>query len=236
MRCLLAALLVVVLSARGQNAMADTDEDYTAARQRMVEMQIASRDVSDPAVLDALRTVPRHLFVPARTRSVAYSDYPLPIGHGQTISQPYIVAKMTELARVRSGSKVLEIGTGSGYQAAVLAALGCQVYSLEIVAELSHNAQELLSSLGYRAIQFRVGDGYAGWPEQAPFDAIIVTAAPPEVPAALKTQLRVGGRLVIPVGSVFQELVVITRTETGFSSEHIFGVRFVPMVNKAGGN
>ncbi len=200
----------------------------------MVSRQIEARGVRDPHVLRAMREVPRHRFVPASERASAYDDHPLPIGHGQTISQPYIVALMTELAAVKPGDRVLEVGTGSGYQAAVLAAMGVKVFSIEIIEPLAKRADALLKELGYgKNVQVRAGDGYAGWPEQAPFDAVIVTAAPPKVPEPLKQQLKVGGRLVIPVGKYYQSLMRITRTKDGFDKENVIPVRFVPMTGKA---
>jgi protein-L-isoaspartate(D-aspartate) O-methyltransferase len=206
-----------------------------AAREAMVARQIADRGISDRAVLAALRKVPRHRFVPAEVTARAYDDSPLPIGHEQTISQPYIVALMTELAAVGRGARVLEIGTGSGYQAAVLAELGAEVYSIEIVAPLGKLAAETLRKLGYGAVKTRIGDGYRGWREAAPFDAIVVTAAPPKIPEPLKQQLKVGGRLVVPVGEQFQQLKVITRTASGWDERGVLPVRFVPMVGEAGG-
>jgi protein-L-isoaspartate(D-aspartate) O-methyltransferase len=200
----------------------------------MVHEQIARRGVKNAAVLAALRKVPRHKFMPEAVRRFAYDDRPAPIGMDQTISQPYIVALMTELAAVGRGSRVLEIGTGSGYQAAVLAELGANVYSIEILAPLRERAVEILAQLGYAQVKTRVGDGYLGWPEAAPFDAIIVTAAPARVPEPLKQQLKVGGRLVLPVGRFDQELEVITRTAVGFSEKSVIPVRFVPMTGKAG--
>ncbi|HUH03766.1 MAG TPA: protein-L-isoaspartate(D-aspartate) O-methyltransferase [Kofleriaceae bacterium] len=203
-------------------------------RRRMVAEQIEARGVRDPRVLEALGEVPRHEFIPdTGLRSRAYQDQPQPIGHGQTISQPYVVAAMTELAGVGEGDRVLEIGTGSGYQAAVLAALGADVYSIEIVEPLAEWAAAALARTGYGAVQLRVGDGYQGWPEVAPFAAIVVTAAPPYVPAPLRQQLAVGGRLIIPVGADYQELKVITRTEDGFTERTVFPVRFVPMTGEA---
>jgi protein-L-isoaspartate(D-aspartate) O-methyltransferase len=199
----------------------------------MVRDQIAARGVRDERVLAALRAVPRHDFVPDALDEAAYEDRPLPIGDGQTISQPYIVGIMTELARVGPASKVLEIGTGSGYQAAVLAEVAGEVYSIEIVEPLARRAAETLRRLGYQRIHLRIGDGYAGWPEAAPFDAIVVTAAPPKVPQPLVEQLKVGGRLVIPVGDRWQELVVITRTADGATEERHFPVAFVPMTGEA---
>lgn len=190
--------------------------------------------IDDPAVLEAIRVVPRHEFVPASQRELAYTDRPLPIGHGQTISQPHVVALMTELAQIEPGDRVLEVGTGSGYQAAVLAELGAEVWSVEIVEPLAREAAANLARLGYD-VRTRVGDGYRGWPEAAPFDAIVITAAPPEVPRPLLEQLAVGGRLVVPVGDAWgaQELVVITRTEDGFARERSIPVRFVPMTGEA---
>ena len=204
-----------------------------AARDAMVDRQIAGRGVTDPAVLAAMRAVPRHEFVPQELRSRAYLDSPLPIGLEQTISQPYIVALMTELAAPRRGARVLEIGTGSGYQAAVLARLGAKVYSIEIVEPLGRRAAETLKRLGYQGVQTRIGDGYQGWKELAPFDAIVVTAAPPRVPEPLKQQLAIGGRLVVPVGEDNQELLVITRTRDGFAEKRVLPVRFVPMTGEA---
>jgi protein-L-isoaspartate(D-aspartate) O-methyltransferase len=201
-----------------------------AARVRMVEEQIAARGIADPAVLQAMRTVPRHEFVPARARADAYADWALPIGHGQTISQPYVVALMTELAAVKPRDRVLEIGTGSGYQAAILSALGADVYTVEIVEPLARGAEAVLRRLGYGGVHVRHGDGSRGWPEAAPFAAIVVTAAPPEVPAALVAQLAPGGRLVIPVGEGEQELRVLVRTPSGIETRASVPVRFVPMV------
>jgi protein-L-isoaspartate(D-aspartate) O-methyltransferase len=202
-------------------------------RKRMVEEQIAARGIHDPRVLSALREVPRHEFVPAQLRPFAYEDHPLPIGHEQTISQPFIVAAMTELAELEPGDKVLEIGTGSGYQAAVLAALVRSVYSIEIVEPLAQRARQTLRRLGIDNVEVRAGDGFQGWPEQAPFDAILVTAAPPEVPAPLKAQLALGAKLVIPVGIDQQDLRVLTRTARGFEERTVLAVRFVPMTGRA---
>jgi protein-L-isoaspartate(D-aspartate) O-methyltransferase len=201
----------------------------------MVDTTIVSRGVTDPAVLAAMRRVKRHELVPAELRSRAYEDRPLPIGFDQTISQPYIVAAMTEAAQLSPGDKVLEVGTGSGYQAAVLAELpGVDVYSIEIVEPLARRTHELLAQMGYGKLHLRIGDGYRGWPEAAPFDAIIVTAAPEELPEPLIDQLAVGGRLVIPVGAAGeQDLRVITRGKDGTTSETLFPVRFVPMTGEA---
>lgn len=199
----------------------------------MVEEQIAGRGVENTAVLDALRQVPRHLFIPESVRDQAYEDYPLPIGEGQTISQPYIVALMTQLADLGPDDKVLEIGTGSGYQAAVLSRLAREVYSIEILEPLGRRAAGILRRLGYDNVHVRVGDGYGGWPEEAPFDAILVTAAAPDqVPRPLEEQLKVGGRMVIPVGKYFQDLVVLTRTPEGKVRRSVIPVRFVPMTGE----
>jgi protein-L-isoaspartate(D-aspartate) O-methyltransferase len=200
----------------------------------MVERQIRARGVRDPAVLAAMKKVPRHELVPAEHRDLAYRDHPLPIGHDQTISQPYVVAAMTEMADVKPGEKVLEIGTGSGYQAAVLAEIGAEVYTIEIVRPLGERAAADLERLGYK-VHARIGDGFRGWPEAAPFDAIILTAAPPEVPRPLLEQLAVGGRLVGPIGDHHQIMRVVTRSEDGLSERDAFPVRFVPMVGEAGG-
>jgi protein-L-isoaspartate(D-aspartate) O-methyltransferase len=217
------------------SAREDDDARYAPLRARMVASQIAGRDVTDRRVLDAMRRVPRHLFVPARYRGSAYTDQPLPIGYDQTISQPYIVGIMSELAEVEPGDKVLEIGTGSGYQAAVLAEMGCEVYTIEIVAPLGRSAAALLARLGYDRVHTRIGDGYRGWPEHAPFDAVILTAAPPRIPEPLKEQTKVGGNLVAPVGVSYQELVVLHRMERGFSQRSVFPVAFVPMTGEAQG-
>lgn len=206
-----------------------------AARQAMVRHQVAARGVRDPRVLAALREVERHRFVPSRLRQAAYDDRPLPIGHDQTISQPYIVALMTELAAVRPGARVLEVGTGSGYQAAVLSVLAGEVYTIEIVAPLAEEARRRLAALGYANVTVRAGDGYRGWPERAPFDAILITAAPPELPEPLLRQLAPGGRLVAPVGPEggVQQLVVVERTPAGLTRRGVVPVRFVPMTGEA---
>ncbi|MBA3818823.1 MAG: protein-L-isoaspartate(D-aspartate) O-methyltransferase [Deltaproteobacteria bacterium] len=211
-----------------------TADPGAAARLRMVEETIVARGVRDPRVLEAMRRTRRHELVPAALRHRAYEDNPLPIGYEQTISQPFIVAAMTEAAQVAPGEKVLEVGTGSGYQAAVLAELGADVYSIEIVEPLATRTHAVLATLGYDQLHLRIGDGYRGWPEAAPFDAIIVTAAPPEIPTPLIEQLAIGGRLVIPVGDYpDQELRVVTRRADGTTSETLFPVRFVPMTGEA---
>ena len=206
--------------------------DRRAERESMVERQVATRGIHDAAVLDALRIVPRHQFVPLLARGEAYSDRPLPIGFDQTISQPYIVALMTELAEVQPGDRVLEIGTGSGYQAAVLASMGCTVFTIEIVNPLAERAAETLERLGYGSIQVRAGDGYVGWPEEAPFDAILVTAAPPRIPQPLLDQLADGGHLVAPVGEDIQHLTVVTRAADDLNRRVVLPVRFVPMTGE----
>jgi protein-L-isoaspartate(D-aspartate) O-methyltransferase len=219
--------------AAAEDAAPDADPGFQQERERMVALDIAARGVSDPAVLDAMRAVPRHLFVPEPRRAYAYADRPLPIGLNQTISQPYIVALMTELAGVKPGDRVLEIGTGSGYQAAVLSQLAKEVYSIEILEELSLRAQKVLEETGRSNLRFLVGDGYRGWPEAAPFDAIVVTAAPPRVPQPLVEQLAVGGRMVIPVGTAYQELLVLEKTPDGVVERRSIPVRFVPMTGEA---
>ena len=197
----------------------------------MVREQIESRGIKNPAVLQSLRNTPRHLFVPAQVRALAYTDQPLPIGYGATISQPYIVALMTQLLEPSKELTVLEIGTGSGYQAAVLSPLVKYVYTIEIVPELARSAKAILQKLGYKNISVRAGDGYKGWPEKAPFDRIVLTAAPPEIPRVLIDQLRPGGRLVAPVGENVQDLVVIDKSQDGkISRRSVIPVRFVPMV------
>ncbi|HHZ80843.1 MAG TPA: protein-L-isoaspartate(D-aspartate) O-methyltransferase [Candidatus Marinimicrobia bacterium] len=214
---------------------AQDDKDYEKLREVMVETQIESRGVKNEEVLSAIRGVPRHLFIDESLWPTAYSDGPLPIGYGQTISQPYIVAFMTELLQPDSHHVVLEIGTGSGYQAAVLAKLVHHVYTIEIVPELGRKAKVTLRRLGYNNISVRVGDGYKGWPEEEPFDRIIVTAAPEEVPQELVEQLKPGGRMVLPVGPRWwgQDLLVIEKDETGkMARNNIIPVRFVPMVHQ----
>ena len=199
----------------------------------MVERQLRDRGIADEAVLAAITAVPRHRFVPAELAPNAYDDRPLPIGYNQTISQPYVVAFMTEAAALRPESQVLEIGTGSGYQAAVLAEIANRVYTIEIVPDLAERSGALLANLGYDNIEARAGDGYRGWPSEAPFDAIVVTAAPDHVPPALVEQLAVGARLVIPVGNFFQDILIVTKTETGTTTESVLPVRFVPMTGEA---
>jgi protein-L-isoaspartate(D-aspartate) O-methyltransferase len=205
-------------------------KDFSEDRKRMVETQIKHRGIKDVRVLEAMEKIPRHLFVPENMRTSAYIDEPLPIGDGQTISQPYIVAYMTEMLQLKGDEKVLEIGTGSGYQAAVLAEIAREVYTVEYIETLSLRAQALLRDLGYRNIFYRIGDGTQGWSEHAPYDAIIVTAAPSKIPGSLKDQLKISGRLIIPVGSMFQELVLISRGKKKFTKERLIHVRFVPLI------
>jgi protein-L-isoaspartate(D-aspartate) O-methyltransferase len=222
--------IIILLTLSGTLLCQKTDQ-YEAARERMVDYQIAGRGISDAATLRAMRKVPRHLFVPASYIKDAYRDGPLPIGYGQTISQPYIVAYMTQLSRPAKGKKALEIGTGSGYQAAVLAEIIDTVYTIEIVPELAREAATRLKMLGYKNIVTRYGDGYKGWPEHAPFDIIIVTAAADHIPQPLKDQLAEGGRLVMPVGdpATVQQLILLTKRKCKISEQRLEPVRFVPL-------
>ncbi len=206
---------------------------FSGQRMQLVEEQLVARDITDPVVLRAMQQVPRHLFIPARLREYAYADQPLPIGEDQTISQPYIVAFMSQALQLKKSDKVLEIGTGSGYQAAVLAEIVAQVYSIEIVPVLARRARQRLAEMHYDNVDVRLGDGYLGWPEQAPFDAIIVTAAPDHIPPALVEQLGEGGRLVLPLGDKKQQLVRIVRQGGENVLENLLPVRFVPMTGKA---
>jgi len=211
----------------------DEIDDYIEKRQSMVLNQLHSRDIIDSKVLQAMLTIPRHQFVDPRIRESAYNDYPLSIGEGQTISQPYIVALMTQLLELKGNEKVLEIGTGSGYQAAVLAEIVKEVYTIEIYESLSKKSEKLLNDLGYQNIKFKVGDGYHGWEEHAPYDAIIVTCAPDHVPPPLLQQIKDdGGKIVIPVGGIWmvQTLMKIEKTGGKIKSKGIIGVRFVPMI------
>jgi protein-L-isoaspartate(D-aspartate) O-methyltransferase len=207
-------------------------EEWTRARAEMVRSQLRGRDIDDPRVLEAMGRVERHRFVPEAARRNAYDDSPLPIGHGQTISQPYIVAFMTQALDVHPDHRVLEIGTGSGYQAAILAEIVKELYTIEIVPELGERARATLAELGYKNVQVRIGNGYLGWPEHAPYDRIIVTAAPDEIPPALVGQLRIGGSMAIPIGVGDQELRILRRTEQGLVTTKTLPVRFVPMVGK----
>lgn len=226
MRTLTAVGLALTLA-----TCARPQESSMNQREAMVRDQIEARGVSDARVLSVMRLIPRERFVVEGDEALAYRDSPLPIGHGQTISQPYIVAVMSEAAAIEASDVVLEIGTGSAYQAAVLGSLAREVYTIEVIPALASRAEALLRALGYTNVHVRLGDGYAGWPEHAPFDAIVVTAAPPVVPEALKQQLKVGGRMVVPVGTDDQELLVIERTADGFAQRRLMPVRFVPMVD-----
>jgi protein-L-isoaspartate(D-aspartate) O-methyltransferase len=209
-------------------------DPFAAARQRMVDHQFRGRDITDPNVLRVMGRVPRERFVPTAMQSQAYADHPLPIGLGQTISQPYIVALMTQLAQPTARSRALEVGVGSGYQTAVLAELCNEVYGIEILRTLADDAQTRMATLGYKNVAIRCGDGYRGWPEHAPFDVILVSAAPDHVPVPLVEQLAVGGRLVIPVGRGFQELLLIEKRPDGSLDRHsIAPVQFVPMTGEA---
>jgi protein-L-isoaspartate(D-aspartate) O-methyltransferase len=228
----IAVLAAAACDSSGGQARDSGKADWQMQSDRMVKEQIESRGVKDPRVLAAMRSVPRHLFIPPASRDDAYGDFPLPIGDSQTISQPYIVALMSELLEVGPGSRVLEIGTGSGYQAAVLAAMGVEVYSIEILPRLCERARETLTELEVDAVQVRCGDGYGGWPEVAPFDGIIVTAAPATVPGPLLEQLAEGANMVIPVGNFYQELKVITRVGRDFQERSVIPVRFVPMTGE----
>lgn len=224
--CLLLAILPLPIT-----ALLMADDPLTLQREHMVREQVESRGIRNPDVLRVMRATPRHLFIPVTVRSLAYQDRPLPIGYGATISQPYIVALMTELLAPAKPHRVLEIGTGSGYQAAILGQLASQVYTIEIIPELARSAGETLRRLGYSNITVREGDGYKGWPEEAPFDRIILTAAPPEVPQALMAQLGRGGRLIAPIGTTWnQELIVIEKKSDGkIQRRSEGGVIFVPM-------
>ena len=223
--------LLLFLAGVAWTKPAEEDVQWPERRENMVRHQIVSRGIKDIRVLKAMRKVQRHLFVDGAIKALAYEDTPLPIGHGQTISQPFIVAFMTQAAAPKASDRVLEIGTGSGYQTAILAELSREIYSIEIVKELALGARELLELLGYRNIHIQHGDGYAGWPEESPFDVILVTAAAPEIPEKLLEQLAVEGRMVLPVGDKgFQELHLVTKTRHGVVTKKILPVSFVPMV------
>jgi len=230
---ILIVILVFCLTISAQEYNESQEVIFTQRRQSMVLNQLQSRDITDSKVLQAMLTVPRHQFVDEHIRESAYNDYPLAIGEGQTISQPYIVALMTQLLELRGNEKVLEIGTGSGYQAAVLAEIVEEVYTIEIYESLFKKSEKLLTDLGYQNIKFKVGDGYRGWEEHAPYDAIIVTCAPDHVPPSLLQQIKDdGGRIVIPVGGIWmvQTLMKIEKTGGQIKSKGIIGVRFVPMI------
>ena len=214
-------------------SQAGDHDPFVSKRRKMVDEQIIQRGVSDKKVIDAMLKVNRHLFVPEADRSFSYEDYPLSIGYGQTISQPYIVAFMTQAAHLMPSDKILEIGTGSGYQAAILAEMAREVYTIEIIKPLAESAEKRLKELGYKNIFVKPGDGYEGWKEYAPFDVILLTAAPSEIPEKLVAQLKEGGRMIAPIGSFFQELYLITKTSTGgLDKKRLLPVRFVPMVKE----
>ena len=210
----------------------DYSSNYTILRERMVKEQIIARGVKDSSVINAMLTVERHLFVPKRYQPYAYEDHPLPIPYNQTISQPYIVALMTELIEIKKTDKILEIGTGSGYQAAILSLLADSVFTIEIICGLATSADKKLESLGYDNVIVKCGDGYKGWKENAPFDGIIVTCAPDKIPPPLISQLAIGGRMVIPVGEFYQSLILVTKDSTGITKKNIIPVRFVPMTGE----
>lgn len=221
---------VTLFLAPGTAGGETADVLFDSERQRMVDTQLKARGIRDRRVLEAMKKVKRHLFVEPGLERAAYEDHPLPIGHGQTISQPYIAAFMTEAARIGPEDRVLEIGTGSGYQAAVLSELAREVYTVEIIEPLARGAAARLERLGVSNVRVRHGDGWEGRPEEAPFDVIIVTAAPPRVPEKLVEQLKIGGRMVVPVGDLFQDLVLVTKTAAGAETKKLLPVRFVPMV------
>lgn len=206
--------------------------NFKDKKEQMVVEQIEARGVKDKYVLEAMRKVPRHMFVPENLKSCAYQDEPLPIGAGQTVSQPYIVAYMTEALSLCGGEKILEVGTGSGYQAAILAEIAKEVYTVEIIDSLSIKAEKILKELGYNNIHFKIGDGTQGWIEYSPYDGIIVTAAPSKIPDLLKEQLKISGKMIIPVGSLFQELVLVIRVDKKFKVKKLLPVRFVPLVSQ----
>jgi protein-L-isoaspartate(D-aspartate) O-methyltransferase len=229
-RCLQHTLAAVVVAVAGCGAATQDQDSRRAAL--MVDRQIRAEGITDARVLAAMREVPRHRFVPPERAAQAYDDTPLPIGYGQTISQPFIVAYMTEALELEPRHRVLEIGTGSGYQAAVLAKIAKEVFTIEIVPQLAARSTATLRELGYTNVTVREGDGYAGWPEQAPFDRIMVTAAPDHIPQPLIDQLAVGGRLVIPVGDVRQQMTILTKTKAGVVERRTIPVRFVPFTRK----
>lgn len=226
LNCFLSFLLMTI-SAK------DSESLYAGLRNRMVEEQIVARGIKDDRVISAMKKVPRHHFIPEKNRAYAYKDEPVSIGYEQTISQPYIVALMTECLRIKGNEKVLEIGTGSGYQAAILAELAKEIYTIEIIEPLGRLAKTRLDEMGYKNIKVKIGDGYRGWKEYAPFDCIIVTAAPSEIPQTLIEQLKVGGKMVIPVGKWFQDLVLIEKLDKGIKKSTVAPVRFVPMTGDA---
>lgn len=232
-RRVIPTVLLLLAAAAGGIATAPRDDEHAAERRRMIE-GIRAAGLKDASALAAVEAVPRHRFVPDREQHAAYEDRPLPIGLGQTISSPSIVALMTSLLDIDPGDRILEVGTGSGYQAAVLSRLAKDVYTIEIIKSLGEQARRTLADLGYSNVHVRIGDGYKGWPDAAPFDGIIVTAAPPRIPEPLLRQLKAGGKLVIPVGAGFQDLVVLTkRRDGGFDRRNVLPVLFVPMTGEA---
>ena len=229
---LLSLLFLLFGCQKKETKKMNEDDSFTSQRHYMVESQIKSRGVLDENVLLAMKKVPRHEFVPENLQSEAYIDDPLPIGESQTISQPYIVAYMTEQLDLKKTDKVLEIGTGSGYQAAILAEIVDSVFTIEIIDELAEQAKQTLKDLKYKNVFVKSGDGYKGWPSEAPFDAIIITAAPTKIPQPLVEQLNVGGKMILPLGNFYQELVLLTKTETGVDRKTLLPVRFVPMTGE----
>lgn len=231
---LITTMIIIILTT---NVIGNQQSDpYREMRYDMVRTQIASRGITSEKVLKAMRNVPRHEFVPHEYRRYAYADQPLPIGEGQTISQPYIVAYMTEILNLKPGEKVLEIGTGSGYQAAILAEVEAEVYSIEVIEPLAIRARNVLENLGYKNIFLKIGDGYQGWPEHAPFDAIMVTCSPSKIPEPLKEQLAEGGRMIIPVGqtNTIQFLYLLEKRKGKIRQQNVMPVRFVPMIDEKG--
>ncbi len=228
--------VILILSCSSRQKYIPSSQDYQESwwrpkAEQMVVNQIISRGVTDNRVIEVMKTTPRHLFVPEDAIEYAYNDHPVPIGYGQTISQPYIVALMTELLNLKGDEKVLEIGTGSGYQAAILSQLTDSCFSIEVVKELAEMSAKRLRDLGYNNVIVKWGDGYKGWPARAPFDAIIITAAPEKIPEELINQLKTGGKMVVPVGTLYQDLLVIIKTHKGYQERNIIPVRFVPMVH-----
>jgi len=225
--------VLIIISTTYADEKSTTEDTLTSFRRNMVEQQIKARGISDSNLLEAMIKVKRHLFVPLRYKYLAYNDYPIPIDKDQTISQPYIVAIMTELAQINRSDKVLEVGTGSGYQAAILGELADSVFSIEIISELAEKAEKLLNEIGYDNIFIKCDDGFNGWEEHAPYDAIIVTCAPPDIPQMLFEQLKKNGRMIIPVGTYWQELMLITKNKGKVIKKEIIPVRFVPMTGEA---
>ena len=234
MRSVAQSLIVAAIAASGCGQKAPPVSDFAAQRQQMVQQQLMTRGINDQRVLAAMAKVPREEFVPPDSRAASYEDGPLPIGYAQTISQPYVVAFMTEQLRLKPSDRVLEVGTGSGYQVAILAELVSEIYSIEIVEPLAKNAEATLQRLGYKNVHLKIGDGYKGWPETAPFDAIIVTCAPDKVPQPLVDQLKDDGRMVIPVGDRFaQQLYLLEKKNGQLKQSATLPVRFVPMTGEA---